>query len=90
MEEAKTAMLNATVEANLELISEDFWVTAGITAYLEVCGQELHPGVWWILPRQHVMSWAWFANWDTERFGQDAVLVRATFLGLTLEWYWYL
>ncbi len=29
MEEAKTAMLNATVEANLELVSEDFLVTKG-------------------------------------------------------------
>ncbi len=34
MEEAKTAMLNATVEANLELVSEDFLVTKGTGPFL--------------------------------------------------------
>ncbi len=89
MENAKTAMFSSSVEFILELASEDFLVTVGVVAYIEVCGQELHPGIWWILPRPHVMSWAWFARWSTECFGDDAFLIRATFLGLTLELYWY-
>ncbi len=88
MENAKTAMLSSSVEFILELGSADFLVTVGIAGYFEVCGQEVHPGIWWIMPKPHMMPMAWFANWTTERHHDHAWTVQATVVGLTLEVYW--
>ncbi len=86
-EKTQTAVFSSSVEFILELASEDFLVTVGVVAYFEICGQELHPGIWWIMPKPHMMPWTWFANWSTERHDGDFI-AQATILGLTLEVHW--
>ena len=86
-EKTKTAMLSSSVEVLLELNSEDFLVTVGAVAFIEVCGQEWHPGIWWVLPKPHMMPWAWFANWSMEQ-ADDYLRAQVTVVGFTLEMYW--
>ncbi len=83
------AMLNTAVEVNLELVSEDFLITVGVTAYIEVCGQEAHPGIWWVFPKPHMMTWKWFASRGIDRFDGGSFLAQVTVVGVTLELYWY-
>ncbi len=72
MEEAKTqtAVFSSSVEAILELASEDFLVMVALVGYVEVCGQEAHPGIWWVFPKPHMMTWKWFASRGIDRFNE--------------------